>query len=107
MMENFYCEVPEYLESEVRPFTEIEKHNYSRYSQDSIHDFRETINPTRSIPSKLFGGFEKACHSQYKFDSKTEKDFAIILEDDSNVLKWLRPAHNQFHIYLDYNYNYS
>lgn len=39
----------------------------------------------------------------YKFDSKTEKDFSIILEDDTNVLKWLRPAANQFNIYWDYN----
>jgi type III restriction enzyme len=39
----------------------------------------------------------------YKFDSKTEKDFAIILEDNKDVLKWLRPAGNQFHIYWNHN----
>jgi type III restriction enzyme len=39
----------------------------------------------------------------YKFDSKTEKDFAIILEDNKDVLKWLRPAGNQFHIYWQHN----
>jgi type III restriction enzyme len=46
---------------------------------------------------------KKACHNLYKFDSKTEKDFAIILEEDNTVLKWMRPAERQFHIYWNHN----
>ena len=41
----------------------------------------------------------------YKFDFKTEKDISTILEDDTNVLKWLRQEANQFNIYWDYNSN--
>lgn len=103
MMEHIYYETPEYQEADVKPFVRIEEHNLSKYSKDSIHFFRETINPTKAIPSKLFSGFKKSCHSKCKFDSKTEKDFSIILEDDNDVLKWLRPAHNQFHIYWNHN----
>jgi type III restriction enzyme len=51
----------------------------------------------------VFSGFKKACHNLYKFDSKTEKDFAYILEHDKAVLKWLRPAASQFHIYWKHN----
>jgi type III restriction enzyme len=61
------------------------------------------ITPTNAIPSKVFCGFKKACHNLYKFDSKTEKDFAIILEQDKDVIKWLRPAKNQFSIYWGHN----
>ncbi len=75
----------------------------SPYSRDSIHNFTETITPAILIPGKVFSGFRKACHSLYKFDSKTEKDFAIILENDKSVLKWLRPAQRQFHIYWKHN----
>lgn len=32
-----------------------------------------------------------------------EKDFAIILEDDADVIKWLRPAQSQFRIYWQHN----
>jgi type III restriction enzyme len=103
MMENIYYETPEYQDAKVMPFTRIEQHNFSKYSKDSIHDFRETINPTKAIPTKVFSGFKKACHGLYKFDSKTEKDFTIILEDDKDVIKWLRPASNQFHIYWAHN----
>jgi type III restriction enzyme len=101
--EHFYCEAPEYDEPIVRPFTQIEGHNFAMFSADTLHDYTETITPTRLIPSKVFTGFKKACHDKYKFDSKTEKDFAAILEKDDDVLKWLRPAKKQFQIYWKHN----
>ena len=99
LMQHFYFEAPSYEKSIAKPFTRIEEHNISKYTKDSIHHFTETIIPTNAIPNKVFSGFKKACHNLYKFDSKTEKDFAVILEQDKAVLKWLRPAPNQFHIY--------
>jgi type III restriction enzyme len=102
--EHFYCDAPEYDEPIVRPFTAIEEHNLSKFTADDVHDYLETITPTRLIPTKIFSGFKKACHTLYKFDSKTEKDFAAILENPNNeVLKWLRPAKNQFQIYWKHN----
>ena len=103
LMEHFYCESPGFEKPIIKPFTKIEEHNFSKYTKDSIHHFTDTITPTSAIPSKVFSGFRKACHALYKFDSKTEKDFAIILENDKAVLKWLRPAQNQFHIYWKHN----
>ena len=103
LMQHFYFEAPGYEKPMVKPFTRIEEHNFSKYTKDSIHHFTETIAPTNAIPNKVFSGFRKACHHLYKFDSKTEKDFAIILEQDRAVLKWLRPASNQFHIYWKHN----
>ncbi|WP_097033375.1 hypothetical protein [Clostridium tertium] len=102
MKEHFYLDVPNYEKPKVYPFTKILEHNFTKVQSDSIHDFRETIEPSQ-IRKVVFSGFKKACHNMYKFDSKTEKDFAIILEDDNNVIKWLRPAANQFNIYWDYN----
>lgn len=105
MMEHFYYEAPDFEEPviNVRSFSKIEPHNFSKYQADSIHDLRDTITPTSAIRSKVFTGFKKACHNLYKFDSKTEKDFAIICEQDEDCLKWLRPAHNQFTIYYRHN----
>jgi type III restriction enzyme len=103
LMENFYSEAPSFENPIVHPFTKIEDHNFSKYTKDTIYHYRDTISPTSAIPTKIFSGFRKACHALYKFDSKTEKDFAIILEDDKSVLKWLRPAPNQFHIYWNHN----
>lgn len=103
MMPHFYCEKPKFDKLSVKPFTRIEEHNYSKFTKDSITDYKETIEPVSSIPNKIFSGFRKACHNLYKFDSKTEKDFAIILETDNSVQKWMRPARLQFHIYWNHN----
>jgi type III restriction enzyme len=100
---HFYIEKPNYEKPTVYPFERIQKHNYSKYTADEIHGYRETINPTSLIPSILFSGFSKSCHPMYKFDSKTEKDFAVILEQDKDVEKWMRPAANQFRIYWKNN----
>lgn len=70
---------------------------------ESIHHYTETIIPTSAIPGKVFSGFRKTWHPLNKFDSKTEKDFAIILEQDREVVKWLRPAPSQFWIYWKHN----
>jgi len=103
LKKHFYIEQPAFEEPVVHPFTKIEPHNFSMYSKDSVHHHSETIQPTNAIPSKVFGGFKRACHNLYKFDSKAEKDLASILEVDELVTKWLRPARSQFHIYYAHN----
>jgi type III restriction enzyme len=44
----------------------------------------------------LSGGFTKCLYSLQKFDSDTERRFAVILERDA--IKWSRPAKGQFQI---------
>jgi len=103
MQPHFHLDSAEFEEPKIYPFSRIEPHNLFKYTVDVIHHFAETINPAHAIPSKVFGGFKKACHNLYKFDSKAEKDFASILEQDHDVLKWLRPAQAQFSIYWNHN----
>jgi len=99
MQPHFHLETAQFEEPKIFPFTKIEPHNLSKCTVESIHHFTETITPTHDIPTKVFGGFKKACHNLYKFDSKAEKDFASILESDKDVIKWLRPAQAQFALY--------
>lgn len=103
LMAHFRKEVTKFEAPDVRAFSQIAEHNSYKFLQDEIYDFRETIEPASRIKSLLFTGFKKACHDAYKFDSKTEKDFAIILEGDDAVEKWLRPAPSQFNITWDNN----
>lgn len=58
-------------------------------------------NYNENIKSILFDGIMKGVFSSAKFDSKPELILARILEKDSKVTKWLRPAQNEFNI----NYN--
>lgn len=83
----------------VRPYSEIKDPSISKNLGERIYDYKENIEPASQIRNKVFGGFVKAYHSINKFDSKTEKDFATILEQDKDCIKWLRPAKSQFQIY--------
>jgi len=103
LRQHFYLKTSGFEVTKVFPFSKIEQHNLSMYLQDKVHHYSETITPTQSIPSKVFGGFVKACHTLYKFDSKAEKDFATIIEGDKEVSRWLRPAQSQFSIYWNNN----
>ncbi len=88
----------ELIGKKVFPFVKIEQHNYSKIYKDNLYDYHQNIEP-KEIKTKVFTGFKKACHSAYKFDSGSEKSFVTCLEEtDKNVLKWLRPAPNQFNI---------
>lgn len=89
----------EYIKPKVLPFVKIEEWNFTVPKENGYKDFRERITPVSSVTRYVYRGFEKACHYEYKFDANTEKDFAIILETDNKVIKWLRPAPNQFRIY--------
>ncbi|MFZ2284319.1 MAG: DEAD/DEAH box helicase family protein [Lutibacter sp.] len=103
MKDNFILSTPEYVAPRVYPFTKIEQWNFSALVNSGYKDYREVVIPTISVPKYVFRGFEKACHFEYKFDSKTEQDLAFVLENDKKILKWLRPAVNQFRIYWDNN----
>jgi len=103
MKANFSLSTPEYVAPRVYPFTKIEQWNFSALVNAGYKDYRDIIIPTIMVPKYVFRGFEKACHFEYKFDSKTEQDLAFVLENDNKVLKWLRPANNQFRIYWDNN----
>lgn len=83
----------------VRPYSEIKKPSISKNAGERVYDYKEHIEPVSVIRQKVFAGFTKACHTEYKFDSKTEKDFAFILEHDTLCEKWLKPALTQFNIY--------
>lgn len=103
MMAHFRLHEPEYQKPNVRPFTKIEDWNFSTLKDAERKDYRDEHFPAIQVPKFIFRGFEKACHFEYKFDSRTEQTFSFILENDKDVLKWLRPAQNQFRIYWHHN----
>lgn len=100
MNEHFYREETSFRAAQMRPFSRIEKGFGSMGAADEIYDLRANV-PAGEVRSKVFKGFKKACHTLYKFDSNTERVFAIVLENDDAVLHWMRPSPKQFSIYYD------
>jgi type III restriction enzyme len=103
MMEHFKLHEPDYIKPNVKPFTKIEDWNFTTLKNEGRKDYRDDSFPAVQVPKYVFIGFEKSCHFEYKFDSRTEQTLAMILENDKEVMKWLRPAPNQFRIYWHHN----
>jgi type III restriction enzyme len=60
-------------------------------------DFRAPIADKRRIRQMVFKGFKKCCYPYQKFQSvEGEWRLAQILESDTDVLKWMKPAPGQF-----------
>lgn len=97
MMAHFWEEATEYEVQVSRGFTELKPCNYTATAGQTAHHFRETLTETSRIKQMLFGGFARCLYPLQKFDSDTERRFAIILERDA--LKWFKPAKGQFQIY--------
>ena len=79
MQEHFYCKQPQYENVKVLPFVSIEPHNYTKYAFDTIYPYTETIEPTSSIPSKIFIGFKKACHDKQR-TGQANQPFRIFFQ---------------------------
>lgn len=78
-------------------FTALKPCHYTASADTPIYSVRDTITDKNRIKQLLFGGFQKCLYPLQKFDSNTERRFAIILERDAH--KWFKPALGQFQIY--------
>lgn len=97
MMEHFYEEATEFEVQVSRGFTKLKPCNYTVAAGQAPRHFRETVEDVGRIRQMLFGGFTKCLYPLQKFDSDSERRFAVILERDA--LKWFKPAKGQFQVY--------
>jgi len=97
MMAHFFEEATEYEVHISRGFTQLKACHYTATAGQAARDFRATVGDVGRIKTMLFGGFSRCLYPLQKFDSDTERRFAIILERDAN--KWFKPAKGQFQIY--------
>ena len=83
-----------------RGFTTLKRCNYTATAKNPLRHFRDTVADRSRIKQMLFGGFSRCLYDIQKFDSDTERRFAVILERDAD--KWFRPVKGQFQIYYRY-----
>jgi type III restriction enzyme len=80
-----------------RGFTELKPCIYTVADGNSVRHVRETVDDLGRIKQMLFGGFQRCLYPLQKFDSGTERRFALILERDAH--RWFKPAKRQFQIF--------
>jgi type III restriction enzyme len=78
-------------------FTALKEPTYTVAAGQPVRNYRDTVDEPSRIKQMVFGGFSKCLYPQQKFDSDTERRFAVILERDAN--KWFKPAKGQFQMF--------
>ncbi len=97
MAENFWEEAAGYEVKVSSGFTPLKLCAYTATKGRAINSYRDTVNSKGKIKQMLFGNFNKCLYPLQKFDSDTERRFAVIVERDCE--KWFKPAKGQFQIY--------
>lgn len=60
-----------------------------------------------NIRKYLFVGYKKAYYSENAFDSDTERIFSVILEEDADVIRWIKPPLNQLGLFWQAGQQYN
>ena len=97
MMAHFWEKAASYEARVSQGFSTLKPCNYTVSADEPIHSVRQTPKDVSRIKQMLFGSFSKCLYPLQKFDSDTERRFAVILERDAQ--KWFKPAQGQFQIY--------
>lgn len=97
MMAHFFEEATGFEVQVSRGFTALKPCHYTATAGQAPRHFRDTVEDAGAIRQMLFGGFEKCLYPLVKFDSDSERRFAVILERDTS--KCFKPANGQFQSY--------
>lgn len=60
-----------------------------------------------NIKKYLFTGYKKSYYPANAFDSDTERQFSVILEEDSDVIRWIKPPLNQLGLFWKAGQQYN
>ena len=69
--------------------------------------FDKQFTDKSNIKKYLFTGYKKAYYSENAFDSDTERLFSIILEEDPDVIRWIKPPLNQLGLFWQAGQQYN
>ncbi len=98
MQEHFFEEATEYEVHVSKGFIVMTPSFFNAPADEEPRPFRQPVDDKKNIRSMLFGGFNKCLFPVQKFDSDTERRFAVVLENDRSVLKWVKPPKGVFRI---------
>lgn len=109
MQQHFRESASAYEAHVTRGFHTLRANNYSAAADENVRDFRTVIpeGQRNRIGTMVFGGFRRCLYPIQKFDSDSERRFAVILENDGDVLKWFKPAKGDFQIHFSHEESYE
>jgi len=107
MNQHYIEKATEYQVTVARGFQKLGSSSAEVELGKGARNFRQPVEDKLYIRSLVFTGFTKCLYPAVKFDSDPERRFATILEDDSDVLKWLKPSKDLLRIQYAEEDNYN
>ncbi len=107
MNKHVTMEYSDYQASVTRGFERPKIGSVTMDASENVRHFRQNIDNKSDIRGMVFEGFSKCLYPQQKFDSDSERQMAVLLEDEKSVLKWFKPARNDVKIYYSDNDGYE
>ncbi|WP_047151752.1 TnsA endonuclease N-terminal domain-containing protein [Aneurinibacillus tyrosinisolvens] len=98
---HYYEMATEYEEIVSKGFETPKTESYSVNLGEGIRHYRQPVENKKEIRSMVFGGFRRCLYPMQKFDSDSERRFAVICESDPEVEKWFKPTPGQLKIYYN------
>ena len=75
--------------------------------EDGRVKFNKPFTDKSNIKKYLFTGYKKSYYPANAFDSDTERLFSIILEEDTDVIRWIKPPLNQLGLFWKAGQQYN
>jgi type III restriction enzyme len=69
--------------------------------------FKKEISDKKNIKNYLFEGYTKSYYPVNSFDSDDERRFAVVLEDDEDVVRFIKPPLNQLGLFYKAGKQYN
>lgn len=95
-------------EAEVRQgFSDVRAQAFAAPAGEMVRWFDVPVDNKVDIRKMLFGGFAKCLYATQKFDSDSERRFAVVVERDKAVIKWFKPGKGVFRIHYSNDADYE
>ena len=75
--------------------------------EDGKVKYDKPFTDKSNIKKYLFTGYKKSYYPANAFDSDTERQFSIILEEDPDVIRWIKPPLNQLGLFWKAGQQYN
>lgn len=98
-MMRHYVETPTKYRAKVsKGFQVLEPLTFRVPDPSAVRDFKSAVTPLADTRRHVFGGFSKCAYPQQSFQSDEERRFAVLIDREPEVLRWVKPGPRQFQI---------
>lgn len=74
---------------------------------ESKLDYKKEVADKKNIKNYLFTGYTKSYYSENAFDSDDERRLSVVLEDDEDVIRFIKPPLNQLGLFYKAGKQYN